>query len=49
MALAAGAQPGENIVALCDVDQAQFAAARKVLGEKAEGGAAAVGRAVRRR
>ena len=35
---------GENLVALCDVDQAQLASARKVLSGKAEG-AAAVGRA----
>ena len=36
---------GENIVALCDVDQAQLAKARKSLAEKVEGGTAAIERA----
>jgi len=35
---------GENVVALCDVDQSQLARARKLLAEKAEGGAAAAER-----
>ena len=36
---------GANLVALCDVDQAQLDKARKFLAQKVQGGAAAVGRA----
>jgi len=36
---------GENLVALCDVDQAQIASARKFFSEKVERGAAAMGQA----
>lgn len=38
------AQLGANLVALCDVDQAQLDSARKFLAEKTQGGAAAMER-----